>query len=202
MEIDLDQMKLVWADYSKKLDMQKKLTDQLIVEMAAHKSASRFNQMLVVEVVGLLFAGLMCIYILLHFDKLESLPNQLSAGGTIGILIISMAFGFKIIHAIRRIDILNDSYGSTLTKFKDFKRLMKLYKRTTIVFYVFMPIIILPVAVKLMGGKDLFDDLAKYGYTYLMSLLVLPLVWILIYWFYRNNIQKISRSINKIKNDE
>ena len=202
MEMDLDQMKDVWKDFSDQLDEQKRVTESLVLEMIAQKSASRFNRMVFAEGLGIILSALMCMYILLHFHELEFLPNQLSAIGTILVMIVSIVFGYKIISAIRSIDIIGDTYSTTTEKFKRFKKILSTYKRVSIGAYVVLPLIMLPVVTKLLGGKDLFNDMASYGYAYLASLVLLPIVWYIIFRFYRNNIRKVNTYIKKIGHDE
>lgn len=202
MEMDLDQMKEVWQDFSTQLDEQKRVTEALVLEMIAQKSASRFNRMVYAEGLGIILSGLMCLYILLHFHELEFLPNQLSAIGTILVMLLSIVFGYRIISAIRSINIIGDTYSTTASKFKRFKKIMGTYKRVSIGIYVVLPLIMLPVVTKLLGGKDLFNDTAAYGYAYLASLILLPIVWYIIFRFYRNNVRKVNTYIQKLDHDE
>ncbi len=200
--MDLDQMKEVWEDFSSQLDEHKRVTEMLVLEMIAKKSASRFNRMVYAEGLGIILSGFMCIYIVLQFDQLEYLPNQLSAIGTLLIMMLSIFFGYRIIAAIRRIDIMRDTYGTTAEKYKRFKKLLGTYKRVSIGVYVVLPLIMLPVVTKLLGGKDLFNDVASYGYAYLASIVVLPIVWYIIYRFYRNNVRKVNTYMQKLDHDE
>lgn len=202
MEMDLDQMKEVWKDFSVQLDAQQRMTETLVLEMIAQKSASRFNRMVYAEGLGIILSAIMCIYILLHFNELEYLPNQLSAIGTLLVMVLSIVFGYRIISSIRSIDIIGDTYSTTTEKFTRFKKLLGTYKRVSIGVYVVLPLIMLPVVTKLLGGKDLFDDMVSYGYAYLVSMLLLPIVWYLIYRFYRNNIRKVNTYIKKLGQDE
>ncbi|MCB0634363.1 MAG: hypothetical protein R2824_18980 [Saprospiraceae bacterium] len=195
---EFDQLKAIWSEMSNKLDQQKKLTDQLILQMAHEKSSSRLHRIITMESVGVI-AVVIFLFILL--SRFHYLSNWLQIGG--GILsiltfLISLIIGIRIIVQARKIDLIRNSYQQNINYFYNLKKTLRFYKRLSIVLNILLPFFLIPVVFKLFLNKDLLTDPASFGNALLSFALIIPLALYLIIRFYRRQISQVKEAINEI----
>jgi len=203
--MELEEMKSVWSTMSVELDKQKKLTSDLILKMAHEKSNSRLGRIIFAESVGSVVALAAAIYVLTNFDRFNSTFNVIAGAGTVALLIISVIMAIFLIRKARMINILNDTYTEAITHYRELKKMLRFYKRFSMVMYFIMPFILLPVVSLLVIGKDLSTDTGELLEVLLACVIVLPISWFLVMWFYKSNLRKVSsafKDVEKIENKD
>lgn len=75
--MDLEEIQAVWSDLSKRLDQQKQLTDQLILDMTKRKYRRRFDKITLYEGMGAVVCFVAALLLLTNFHKLDTWYLQL-----------------------------------------------------------------------------------------------------------------------------
>jgi len=65
-------MKTLWDDMSVKVNNQKLLTDQLIIDMTLEKYKNKFNPILTIEGIGAVVLFIAAILLMLNIQKLDT----------------------------------------------------------------------------------------------------------------------------------
>ncbi|MCR9250501.1 MAG: hypothetical protein NXI20_08745 [bacterium] len=197
--MDLDEMKTTWSEMDKGLKMTEEPDEVEILKIIQKKSVSSLNRIMYAEGIGSVITLIGIGYIIGNFGKLQNWLDITAGIGTVVILIIAAICGFLIFITGAKIDVINDSSEAIVRKFEAFKKLLNSYKKLTIVIYIIMPFLIIPLFTALTLEKSLLDDLEKFGEGIIASFVILPAIWLLIFWFYRRNIDRISQFVKKIK---
>lgn len=192
---ELEELRTIWSEMSDKLDRQKQLTDQLILQMAHEKSSSRLQRIVTMEGVGIVAVALILLAL---FSRFYLLDNWLQiTGGVFSalVLLISLIMGGRIIFQARRIDVSQNNYQQNLTYFKALKKTLRLYKRLSIVLNIFLPFFLLPVVFKLFFDRDLLTDLAAFGSALLAIALLVPPLLYLIIRYYGRQVTQVGKAL-------
>lgn len=197
--MDLDEMKTTWSEMDKGLKMTEEPDEVEILKIIQKKSVSSLNRIMYAEGIGSVITLIGIGYIIGNFEKLQNWLDITAGIGTVVILIIAAICGFLIFITGAKIDVINDSSEAIVRKFEGFKKLLNSYKKLTIVIYIIMPFLIIPLFTALTLEKSLLDDLEKFGEGIIASFVILPAIWLLIFWFYRRNINRIGQFVKKVK---
>lgn len=200
--MELEEMRSVWSTMSEELNKQKRLTNDLILKMAHEKSSSRLGRIIFAESVGSVISLAAAIYILVNFDKFNSVFNMLAGAGTVALLVIAVIMAAILIKKVSKINILKDTYSEAIVHFKELKKMLRFYKRFSLMMYFIMPFLLLPVVSILFLGKDLSTDNGELLEVLLACVIVLPIAWLLIMWFYKSNLRKVSSAFKEVEQIE
>jgi len=200
--MELEEMKSVWAEMSQEVEKQKQLNDELILKMAHKKSSSRLNKIIRLESLGVIISIIMLVYLIVNFDKFN---NWLSLTGGIGLTVImflSIYFGVDIVLKARKVDVIKSTYAQALSDFNELRRTLRLYKKFSIAIYLVIPFLMYPVMATLFFDKNLLDEPEDLLENVIVCIIVLPIVWFLIYRFYKSNMSKVSKAIKDVEKVE
>ncbi|MEP3380166.1 MAG: hypothetical protein ABJO28_06260, partial [Maribacter dokdonensis] len=81
--MELEEMKSLWEDMSQKVDQQKVLTDQLIMDMTKERYENRMRRISVPETISALICFAAVIYLISNFNLLDVWYLQLTGVLTI-----------------------------------------------------------------------------------------------------------------------
>ena len=118
--MDLDEMKAVWSDLGNQLDKQKKLDQDLIMKMTQEKSSSKMGRIIKLETFGIIVSGVILVYLIANFGRLTDWPAIAGGIGMLGILVVAIVFGSKLIRKARKIDLIKNTYGTVIQHFDEF----------------------------------------------------------------------------------
>jgi hypothetical protein len=154
--MELEELRKDWQEMSKEIEKQKILTDKLIINMTQRKYKNKLKLISIPEFIGtvICFAG--AIYILLNFFKLDTWYMQLSGIFTALFCIVLPILSLKSIFGMQKIDLSKSNYKQSLEKFAKNKKQFVLIQKASFYLSFILVIVSLPVAAKLMNGKDLF----------------------------------------------
>ncbi len=154
--MEIEEIKTLWSDLSDQLEQQKKLTNEIIMNMTQEKYSNKFRTLISYETAGALICLLTFLFIMFHFNKLETWYLKLCGLITIAFLFLLPLFTLRYLGQIRRFNIIDKSYTEALLGFeKAKKRLLRLQE-----FGVYASFVIMftssAVFAKIFGGKDFF----------------------------------------------
>lgn len=197
--MELEKMKAVWAEMSEQLDKQEKMTNEIIIKMAHEKSTSRLNRIMWMESIGMVLAVFFLLYLLFNFQKLNNWLNITGGIGSALILLLSIVMGGLIVQKANRIDVINNSYTQALDHFMQLKKMLRFYKKISIVINVIFPFFLLPVVFTLVLDKDLLTDFSAFGRSLLICFLLAPIVLYLIIKWYAKNVSQVKDAFEDLE---
>lgn len=179
--MELEEMKSLWEDMSQKVDQQKILTDQLILDMTKERYDNRMRSISIPETISALICFAVVIYLISNFNLLDVWYLQLSGVLTIVACLLLPVLSLKSIKKMNTIHISKSTYKEALATYaKEKARFMRLQKTS---FYTSFMVLILAVISfgKIMKGIDVFTMTEKLnwlvpsgiGVLYIFSLWVL-----------------------------
>ncbi|MEL6274643.1 MAG: hypothetical protein AAFU03_06065, partial [Bacteroidota bacterium] len=154
--MELEEMQALWQETNKKLEAQKLLTDQLIIDMTQERYRNKFTTITNFEMAGSIICLLVGIAILIHLKQLDTW--YLLACGLFS-AIYFIALPFFVLRALYRLSNLNLAGGSsreTLIEFSKRKKAVLLTQQIGMLLNLVLLVVSLPVATKIMKGKDIF----------------------------------------------
>lgn len=171
--MELEEMQTVWSQMSDQLEKQKKLTDKIILDMTQEKYKNKFNKMSTYESLGALVLFVAALLILINFNKLDTW-YLLTCGIIVLAYIVTIpTMVLRSLHSMKRLNIATNNYKETLIEFTKKKSHLLFVQRLGISLNFVIMIAFLPVASKLMSGKDIFiESNILYWYVPVMAIVL------------------------------
>lgn len=162
--MEIENMKSLWEDMSKKVDQQRILTDQLILDMTKERYESRMRSISVPETLSALICFAVVVYLISNFSLLDTWYLQLSGILTIIACILLPVLSLKSIRKMQSINISKSTYKEALVVYAKEKARFMLLQKTS--FYTSFIVLILAVISfgKIMKGIDVFTMTEKLNW--------------------------------------
>lgn len=176
--MDLKELEKVWSEMDREIKNQKKLTNQLIMDMTQEKYRNKFRKLSTFETIGGIICILSGVYILSKFNLLDTWYLQLCGGFTVFFLLLLPVITLWSLRKVQTLRITDAPIKETTIRYLRAKNQLLLIQRFGIYLSFFLMIAMLPVAGKIMNGKDLFLS-ASLWYTYL------PIMTVFLFFFAR-----------------
>lgn len=194
--MELEEMKGLWENMSEELDRQKLLTDKMVLEMTRQKYRDKLGQISLPETVGTIICFAMAAYALFNFEKLDTWYLALCGFISIAFCLVLPILSLRSIARMKKIDFGKYSYRESLIQYaKEKDRFIKVQKAGYYLGFVFS-LAVLPVAGKLMRGKDLFLD-AKLWIWYIPLALIFHFLFSKWVWKHYSSIAKGAQNLLK-----
>ena len=157
-------MKSLWEDMSQKVDQQKVLTDQLIIDMTQERYANKLRLISIPETIAALICFAVVVYLISNFGLLNVWYLQLSGIITIASCLILPILSLKSIQKMKAINITKNTYKESLITYAKGKVKFMLIQKVS--FYTSFLVLISSVIVfgKIMKGIDVFTMTEKLNW--------------------------------------
>ncbi|MGB5236981.1 MAG: hypothetical protein WBM43_05005 [Flavobacteriaceae bacterium] len=190
----VEELQSIWTEMSDELEKQKKLTHKIIMQMTQQRYTNQLTKIAKYEGIGAIFCFAIAIYILINFLKLDTWYLQLCGVFTLAFLLVMPALVLRSIRNMRRINIVEGSYTDNISAYTKARNQFLFLQRIGIGLAFVLMITTLPVAGKLLKGKDLFEN-NHLWYFYLPLMLIF--LGIFSRWGY-GKYKSITQSAEKI----
>jgi len=174
--MELEEMKHQWDEMSEEIKKQKILTNKLIVDMTQEKFTNRLRKISVPESLASVICFLIALYVVLNFYKLDTWYLQLSGIFAVVFCVVLPILSLKSIYGMQKIIISTSNYKETIENFVKRKKQFVLVQKWSFYLSFVLVVVSLPVASKLMKGKDLFLESTVW-------LWYLPIGFLFLYFF-------------------
>ena len=154
--MELEDLRNEWQEMSIEIEKQKILTDKLIIDMTQKKYNNKLKSISIPETIGTVICFAAAIYIFMNFSKLDTWSMQLSGSFTALFCIVLPILSLKSIFGMQKINMSKSNYKQSLESFAKNKKQFVLVQKVSFYLNFILVIVSLPVAGKLMSGKDLF----------------------------------------------
>ncbi len=176
--MELKELETLWSEMSQELETQKKLTNELIMNMTQAKYSNKFKKISTYETIGGVICIIAAIFVLTKFSLLDTWYLQLCGLFTVIFLILLPVLTLSSLRRIQKLNIADNNIKETLVSFSKAKKQLLFLQRLGIYLSFILMFTVLPVASKIMNSKDLFVD-SNILYVYL------PIMAIFIFFFAR-----------------
>jgi len=176
--MELKELETLWSEMSQELESQKKLTNELIMNMTQEKYSNKFQKISTYETIGGVICIIAAIFVLSKFSLLDTWYLQLCGLFTVIFLILLPVLTLNSLRRIQKLNIADKNIKETLVSFSKAKKQLLFLQRLGIYLSFILMFTVLPVASKIMNSKDIFVD-SNILYVYL------PIMAIFIFFFAR-----------------
>ena len=154
--MEIEEIQQLWSEMSEQLEQQKKLTDEIIMNMTQDKYSNKFKTITSFETGGAMVCLVVFLFILFNFNKLDSWYLIVSGIITLSIISLLPIFTLRLLGKIRRFNIIDKSYKEAILGFQKAKRNLLRFQKFGI--YASFVIMFTSAAVfaKIFGNKDFF----------------------------------------------
>ncbi len=191
--MELEEMKTLWDKMSQDLEKQKKLTDKLITDMTQEQYNNRLRKISIPETIGAFICFGIAVMLLFYFGKLDTWYLKLSGIFSIIFYLLIPILSLRSIYKIKSINIAKNNYKQTLVDFARYKKHFLFIQKLAIYLSFLLMIVVLPVVVKIMDGRDLFIG-GKLWIWYI------PIMFIFLFFFSRWGYRCYSNLTTKAEN--
>ena len=197
--MEIEELKAAWVQMSNELEQQKKLTNDIILNMTKQKYQNKFILVTKYETIGALVCFIISIFIVINFNKLDTWYLQICGALTLSFLIILPLMVLKTLKKIKNIDISKGSYKENLSLYlKTKNRLLKLQQIGIGIGFVGL-LFIVPVTSKIISNKDVF--LISFNKEqYIVFTITLVIFAFFCKWAY-SGYRKITQSAQEVIKD-
>ncbi|TDS15063.1 hypothetical protein DFQ03_1699 [Maribacter caenipelagi] len=194
--MELEELKSAWTQMSDELNHQKKLTNQIILDMTKQKYQNKFTTITKYETLGAVVCFVVAFFVLLNFSKLDTWYLQVCGVLTLSFLIVLPVMVLTTLKRLKNIDILNGSYKENLKFYlKTKNRLLRLQKIGIAVGFIAL-FFIVPVTSKIISNKNVFLTSLKTE-QYIVFAITLIIMVFFCRWAY-NGYLKITQSAQEL----
>ncbi|WP_405382216.1 hypothetical protein [Maribacter sp. LLG6340-A2] len=194
--MEIEELQSAWVQMSSQLEQQKKLTDEIILNMTKEKYQNKFKTVTIYETIGALICFGIALVILVKFGELNTWYLKLCGILTLAYMIILPVMVLKALKDLKSIDILNGLYKDNLARYiKRKNRLLRMQQWGMVIGIVGM-LFILPTFSKISSDKDIFmEGLKTLQWIFLTVVLAATICFCL--WGYKAYV-KLTKSAQKL----
>jgi len=198
-----DEFKDIWQKYDQKLEQTKILNETIIKQMIVDRSNKKLSFLKGYEMVNLIICSLLTLIILLRINELTNNFKLL-----ILLLICSFIGIIGSIFYYKKLKLLNLVNASTLTLAESYKNLnrYRLYTQREKIyglpFAILLVFSLVPVALKLFRGIDVFSNLNFWVIRICIALILALLIGWWLYSFIFKKLDKIEKDFNEYEKFE
>jgi hypothetical protein len=186
--MELEEMQTLWNELSSKVEKQHTLTDKIILTMTQERYKNKFQKIKAYETIGSFVAVAIAIAVLVNLSKLNT-SYLLGCGIFVSAyLLLLPPVVLASLQRISNINIGNKNYKETIMAFAKAKQWLLLVQRLSVFFNLIFMLASIPVAVKLINNKDIFEK-ANYMWWWMIPVLLLVLAVFSAWgykWYQRN----------------
>ena len=162
--MELEEMKSLWEDMSQKVDQQKILTDQLILDMTKERFDTKMRSISIPESIAALICFAAVIYIISNFNSLDIWYLQLTGIFAIIACLVLPVLSLKSIQKMKSVHISKSTFKETVEAYaKGKSKFMQIQK---ISFYTSFLVLVALVIVfgKIIKDIDVFTMTEKLNW--------------------------------------
>lgn len=183
--MELEELKQAWVQMSNELEVQKKLTKEIIMNMTKEKYRNKFRTINRYELPGAVVCFIAAIYLLFNFNKLDIWYLQLCGAISITILTVLPLLVLSSIKKLKGIDISVETYRDNLVRYTNAQTRFLTLQKIGVGLSFALLFFILPSIAKIAKGKDMFIEGIKTEQVLIFTIVLIAMA-IFSRWGYRS----------------
>ena len=154
--MELEELKASWAQMSSKFEHQQKLTDKMIAQVVKVRYTNKLNTIIKYEGTAslVLLAGLFVL--LRYFHLFDTLALQLCAVISMLLMTVLPTLSLTSLYRMNSLSMAKRDHNKTMQEYTRRRTFFLLIQRLNIVLSLVFMITMIPLIVKISGGKDVF----------------------------------------------
>lgn len=197
--MELEELKTAWVQMSKDLEHQKKLTNDIILDMTKEKYRNKFKAVTTYETIGALFCFGIALVFLVNFGELNTWYLKVCGILSISYLVALPILVLNALKNIKRVNVSSGFYKDNLAHYikakNHFLRLQQMGMGIGVAGIVF----ILPTFSKISANKDIFLVGLKTNQWIFLSIVLTATVFFCI-WGYKGYV-RLTKSAQELLNE-
>lgn len=199
--MELDEMRNVWTELSAQLDKQKKLTDNVIMQMTQTQYRARISRIRTPEIISSFFCVAIVVLIAVNSAKFDTAYVQICAAISAVLLSALPVLSLTSLQRMNNIRIERNDFKQTVMDYATSKRKFLFVQKLSFYLGFVLLITSLPVAVVILDGKNGMDSPVWLWYAPIGILFfILFSRWV--YGFYVKTAAQAEQLLHEIKEQE
>lgn len=194
--MEIEEMQALWSEMSDQLEQQKKLTNDIIMNMTQERYTNTFKRLANYETLGAFVCYAVAFYMLLNFNALETWYLKACGGFSIAFLVILPVLVLRTLQRLQGLNIVDTTYKDTLIAYTKAKTRLIRLQQFSIGASFFLMFAVAAVFAKLWSNSDFFM-IERDIKSYLVIGFALVFVSGVSYWGYRHY-RNITRSAENL----
>jgi hypothetical protein len=159
--MELAELQQTWSKLNEKIDSQRTLTDKVIMDVVKIKYNNKLKAILKYEGSGtvVLFLGL--IIVIWNIQLFDTVPLQICAVLSIIIMTVLPILSLTSVYRMNNMDMGKRNYKQTIIEFTKRRTRFLLVQKWGMVLSAIFMLIVIPVALKILKGKDFFAGVSN-----------------------------------------
>lgn len=198
--MELEEMQAAWTAMSSELEQQKKLTNELIMNMTQERYKNTWSLLWNAERLASLVCYGFLIFLLLKFALLDTVLLKVCGVLAAIIMAIIPVLSLRSIRNIKEVNLSTASVRETIATYTTQKqKFLSFQKFNVALSFVFM-LVSVPVTIKILNGRNIFTDFGhKLWFVIPFMLLFFVGFFWLIYRWYKHMFQRSQKLIDEAK---
>jgi len=197
--MELEELQTAWAQMSNELEHQKKLTNEIILNMTKEKFRNKFKTVTAYETIGAFVCFCIAMLVLVKFGELNTWYLQLCGVLSLSYLIILPILVLRALKRIKTINISNNSFRENLRHYIKAKNRLLRVQQIGIGLGFLAMFFFIPVFSKIISDKNIFQVGLKTEQVVSLSITFFITV-IFCLWAYKGYV-KLTRSAQELLKD-
>lgn len=120
--MEIEQLQATWSKLTEELEQQKKLTNEIILQMTQQRYSSKFRTITFYESIGAVICFAVAFYILANITKLDTWYLMACGVFTLAFLLIMPILVLRALKRIKGMDVISKNYGDTIIAYSRAKK--------------------------------------------------------------------------------
>lgn len=194
--MEIEEIQATWSQLSRELEQQKKLTNQIIMEMTQQRYSNKFKTISTIETIGAVICFLSGLFILFNITKLDTWYLLACGIFTIAFLLIMPVMVLMALRKIKSIDIVRNNFRDTFVSYTKAKKNLLLIQQLGVYASLILMFSTAAVFSKIFSNDDFFA-IERDGWIYGSMVLATIVVVFFARWGYKCYVN-ITRSAEDI----
>lgn len=154
--MEIEEMKILWSEMSDQLEQQKKLTNEIIMNMTQERYTNKFKTISIYETIGAVICYGVAIDILVNFGALDTWYLKACGVFTLTFLLVLPILVLRALSRIKRLNITDKNYKETLISYTKAKTNLLRLQQFGIAGSFFLMFAVAAVFSKMWSNEDFF----------------------------------------------
>lgn len=154
--MEIEEIKILWSEMSDQLEQQKKLTNEIIMNMTQERYRNKFRTISNYETVGAVICFGVALGILTSFNLLDTWYLKACGIFTLAFLLVLPILVLRALSKIKRLNIIDKNYKETLISYTKAKTNLLRLQKFGIGASFFLMFAVSAVFSKISSNKDIF----------------------------------------------
>lgn len=197
--MELEDMKAVWSDLTEQLEQQKKLTDEIILKMTQQQYKSKLYRIVLPETIGSVICFATALLIAINLPKLGGGIMLLCGIISLLLFILLPVLSLRALSRMMNINIGGNSYQQTLIDYAKGKRQFQFAQKLGFYLCFVLMLVFLPVATKLMDGKNIFQETSIWIWYIPLGSIGLYFFTTFVYRYFKRTITEAEALLSELE---